>query len=577
MLYLYSKIGGVYFLLKMSNKKKKKEVTEKLNIIPLGGVGEIGKNMFVIQYQQDIVLLDAGLMFPEDEMLGVDIVIPDITYLVENKDKIKAIILSHGHEDHIGSLPFILPKINVPIYGTRLTLGLLKIKLEEAGLLGQASLNEIKAGDDLSVGAFDLNFFTTNHSIPDSVGIILKTPVGNIVYTSDYKFDHTPVDGKIVDFNALAEIGREGVLVALMDSTNAERTGYTHSETEVGENLNKIFLAAEGRIIIVTFASNVHRIQQIINAAASAGRKVVVDGWSMVNVVAIAQELGYLDIPPATLIDLEELKRHPQNQVVILTTGTQGEPMSALARLANANHRKLEINQGDTVVIAATPIPGNEKLVSRTINNLYKRGAQVHYEAIAGVHVSGHGGQEDIKLMLNLLRPQYLIPVHGEYRHLIHHGKLGEKMGIKKENIFIVENGTAMEFAPAQGRIAAPVPCGVVYVDGLGVGDVGSVVLRDRQVLSRDGIFIIFMTIDTKQMRILSGPDIVSRGFVYIKESEELLEEARGNVTLVLEKLLEKKIADWPTIKTNIKESVGKFLWEKTGRRPMILPVIMEI
>ncbi len=561
----------------MRNKKKKKELAEKLHIIPLGGVGEIGKNMFIIQYQQDIILLDAGLMFPEDEMLGVDMVIPDITYLVENKEKIKAIVLSHGHEDHIGSLPFILPKINAPIYGTRLTLGLLKIKLDEAGLLNQVSLNEIQAGDQLSVGVFDLNFFATNHSIPDSVGIIINTPIGNVVYTSDYKFDHTPVQGKVSDFYALAKIGREGVLVALMDSTNAERPGFTHSETEVGESLSNIFHSAEGRIMIVTFASNVHRIQQIINAAASAGRKVVVDGWSMVNVVAISQELGYLNIPPSTLINLEELKKYPKNQVVILTTGTQGEPMSALARLANASHRKLEISHGDTVVIAATPIPGNEKLVSKTINNLYKRGAQVHYEAIAGVHVSGHGSQEDIKLMLNLLRPQYLIPVHGEYRHLVHHGKLGEKMGIKKENIFIVENGTVMEFTPTQGRIASPVQSGVVFVDGLGVGDVGSVVLRDRQVLSHDGIFIVFMTIDTKEMRILAGPDIISRGFVYIKESEELLEEARENAARVLKELMEKKIADWPTIKTSVKESIGKLLWEKTGRRPMILPVIMEI
>ncbi len=562
----------------MQTKEPKESSLDKILIIPLGGVGEIGKNMFVIHYGQEIIVLDAGLMFPEDEMLGVDMVIPDITYLLEHKNKIKAIFLSHGHEDHIGALPYILPKLNVPVYGTRLTLGLLKIKLEESGLLHDTILKEIKAGEEVQIGSsFKINFFVTNHSIPDSVGIVLKTPAGIIVYTSDFKFDHTPVHGEITDFHTLAELGREGVLVALSDSTNAERPGYTHSEKEVGEKLKEIFLSAEGRIIIVTFASNVHRIQQIVNAASFSGRKLAVDGWSMVNVVEIAQKLGYLHIPPNTLIDVDEVKKFPQNRVVILTTGTQGEPMSALARLANANHRKLEIIPNDTVVIAASPIPGNEKLVSRTIDNLFRRGAEVIYENISGIHVSGHGSQEELKLMLNLLRPKYLIPVHGEYRHLIHHAQLAEKLGVKKENIFIVENGSMLEFSASQGRVLSSVSAGGIFVDGLGVGDVGSIVLRDRQLLSKEGIFIVVMTIDNKEKRIVAGPDIVSRGFVYVKESEQLMEEAKENVTKVLESLMLKKVSDWPTIKNSIRDSMGKFLWEKTGRKPMILPVIMEI
>jgi ribonuclease J len=561
----------------LRHKKKQNKNQEKLYLIPLGGVGEIGKNMFVVDYKDEIIILDAGLMFPEDEMLGVDMVIPDITYLQENRDKIKAIFLTHGHEDHIGALPYILPQINVPIYGTKLTLGLLKIKLEEFGLLPQAKFFEIKPGMEIQIGSLTVSFFTTNHSIPDSVGVALKTPLGNLIYTSDFKFDHTPVLGDITDFYRLAELGREGVLAVLSDSTNAERIGYTPSEKEVGKILNDIFKSTEGRIIIVTFASNVHRIQQIMYAAAFSGRKLAVDGWSMTNVVEISQELGYLDIPPATFIDLEEISNYPKEQIAILTTGTQGEPMSALARLANSNHRKMEIIPGDTVVIAANPIPGNEKLVARTIDNLFRRGANVIYEAITGVHVSGHGSQEELKLMLNLLRPQYLIPVHGEFRHLIHHAKLAERLGIKRENIFIVENGNVIEFTSEGARVITSVQAGGIFVDGLGVGDVGNIVLRDRHVLSKDGIFIIVMTIDGKAKTILSGPDIVSRGFVYVKESEELMEEAKENVSRILSTLMDKKISDWTTIKNNIKDSVSKLLWEKTGRRPMILPIIMEI
>jgi ribonuclease J len=572
----------VRFFLRFKIKRKRKKAdklkqVDKLQIIPLGGIGEIGKNIFVVNYNEEIIVLDAGLAFPEEEMLGVDIVIPDITYLLENKDKIKAILLSHGHEDHIGALPYILPKINVPIYGTRLTIGLLKVKLEEFGLHQSTVLSEISAGEEIKIGSFRIQSFATNHSIPDSVGFVLKTPAGNVVYTSDFKFDHTPVQGKGTDFHSLAEIGKEGVLVALADSTNAERPGYTCSESKVGETLKEIFLSAEGRIIIASFASNIYRIQQIVNATSFSGRKLAVDGRSMVNVVEIAQRLGYLHIPPFTLIDVEEVKSFSNNRVVVLTTGTQGEPMSALARLSSSTHRKLEIVPSDTVVIAANPIPGNEKLVSRTIDNLFRQGAKVIYEAVSGVHVSGHGSQEELKLMLSLLRPKYLIPVHGEYRHLIHHAELAEKMGIKKENILIVDNGTVMEFSSSQGRVLSSVQAGGIFVDGLGVGDVGNIVLRDRQVLSRDGIFIVVIAMDSKAKRIVSGPDVFSRGFVYVKESEELLEEARENVAKVLDGLRQKKISDWTTIKNSVRDSVSKFLWEKTGRRPMILPVIMEV
>ena len=561
----------------MQHKGKERHSRDKLLIIPLGGVGEIGKNMVVVQYGADIIVMDAGLMFPEEEMLGVDMVIPDISYLLEHKNKVRAIFLSHGHEDHIGGLPYILPHINVPIYGTKLTLGLLKIKLEEHDLLSSTDLHEIRAGDTVGKGSFNVSFFTTNHSVPDSVGIILRTPAGNVVYTSDFKFDHTPVQGMITDFNSLADIGREGVMVAISDSTNAERPGFTNSEMKVGEALNDIFKTAEERIIIVTFASNVHRIQQIINAAIFAGRKVAVDGRSMVNVVDIAHALGYLHFPEGTIVDLDEVRSYPKEKIVLLTTGSQGEPLSALTRLANANHRKMEIIPGDTVVIAATPIPGNEKLVARTINNLFRRGAKVIYEAISGVHVSGHGSQEELKLMLNLLRPRYLIPVHGEYRHLVHHAELAVKLGLKRENIFIVENGTVLEFSAAGGRIMNNIPANGIYVDGLGVGDVGSVVLRDRQILSQDGIFIVVIVIDNKERCVVAGPDIVSRGFVYVKESEELLGEAKENVARVLNDLKLKNISDWSTIKSSIKESMNRFLWEKTGRKPMILPVIMEI
>lgn len=561
----------------MRHKKNRKISRNKLRIVPLGGIGEIGKNMFVVHYGKEMIVLDVGLMFPEEEMLGVDMVIPDISYVLEHQDSVKAIILTHGHEDHIGALPYVLPKINAPIYGTRLTLGLVEIKLEEHGLLDDASFHEIQAGDELKIGSIGVSFFATNHSIPDSVGVALKTPVGNVVYTSDFKFDHTPVQGQVTDFYELAKLGKEGVLVALSDSTNAEVPGYTPSEQIIGESLNEIFGSREGRVISVTFASNVHRIQQIFDAASNSGRKLVVDGLSMIKVVDIAQRLGYLRLPPDLLINVDDVNDYPSHKVAILTTGTQGEPMSALTRLSNKSHRKLEILPGDTVVISATPVPGNEKLVSRTIDNLFRQGAEVIYEKISGIHVSGHGSQEELKLMLNLLRPTYLIPVHGEYRHLIHHARLAEAMGIPKKNAFLVENGTVMEFSAEEANVLSSVPSSGVFVDGLGVGDVGSVVLRDRQALSSDGIFIVVVTIDSKTNTIVSGPDIVSRGFVYVKESEKLFDEAKESMTHLMDEMMKKKVSDWSVMKNKIKDSMAKFLWNKTGRRPMILPIIMEI
>jgi ribonuclease J len=550
---------------------------EKLQIIPLGGIGEIGKNMFVIRFEDQILILDSGLAFPGDELLGIDVVIPDITYLLENKDKVMGIVLSHGHEDHIGALPYILPQLNVPVYGTRLTLGLVEVKLREHHLLEECTLNTITADDTLRLGSFKLEFFRTNHSIPDSVGIVIKTPVGTIVYTSDFKFDQTPVNGDPTDYYKLAKLGKKGVLVAFSDSTNAERPGYTFSEKEVGASIMEIFRTSNQRIILATFASNIHRIQQVIDAACYYKRKVAVVGRSMVNVVQIAQELGYLNVCEGTLVEIDEINNTPPNRAVILTTGSQGEPMSALTRISMSEHRKVHIVPGDTVIIAATPIPGNEKLVSRTIDNLFKRGANVIYERVSGIHVSGHASQEELKLMLNLLKPKYLIPVHGEYRHLIHHAKLAEKQGMKSKNIFVVENGQVMEFTQRDGRVVGNVTAGKVLIDGLGIGDVGNVVLRDRKILSQDGILIVVFGLDRENNRIVSGPEIYSRGFVYVKESEGLLDEARDRVSRLLEKNENGKKQEWSSIKNGVRDTLSRFIWEKTHRRPMILPIIMEM
>ena len=549
---------------------------QKLQIIPLGGLGEIGKNMTVIRVDDEILIVDAGLMFPDESMLGVDLVIPDITYLIENKDKIKAIVLTHGHEDHIGGLPYVLKRINVPVYGTRLTLGILEGRLKENGV-DSGNLHSVMQGDIINVGCFSVGFIRVNHSIPDAVALSIKTPVGMIVHTGDFKFDYTPVDGKMTDFRRLSDLGNKGVLVMLADSTNSEREGHTPSESTVGAAFDKAFHKARGRIIVATFSSNVQRIQQVIDTAVRYKRHVAVLGRSMVNVIGISLDLGYLTAPKGTIIDIDEIHRYRMEQVVIVTTGSQGEPMSALTRMSVSDHRKVGIVPGDTVIISATPIPGNEKLVSKTIDNLMKLGADVIYGRNQGIHVSGHGSREELKLMNNLVRPKFFVPVHGEYHHLIQHARLARELGMAKENIFISENGQILEFTRDKGQVAGKVQAGMIMVDGLGVGDVGNIVLRDRRQLSQDGILIIAFTMNRQTNRVVSGPDIVSRGFVYVRESEALMEEARARVQQALDRCEDENVKEWSAIKANVRDALGRYLFDKTRRRPMILPIIMEI
>ncbi|SHI69809.1 ribonuclease J [Propionispora hippei] len=551
------------------------KLPQKLQIIPLGGLGEIGKNMTVVRCGDDIVVIDSGLMFPEDDMLGIDLVIPDISYLLDNRDLVRAIVLTHGHEDHIGALPYVLKQLDVPVYGTRLTLGILENRLKENHLTN-AQLVAVTPGSQIQAGAFTVGFIRVSHSIADSVALFIKTPVGTIVHTGDFKLDQTPVDGKVTDFHRFAELGDQGVLVMLADSTNAERPGYTMSERSVGVTFDETFRTAKDRIIIATFSSNVHRVQQAVDMACKYKRKVAVLGRSMVNVVNIALELGYLNIPEGVLIDIDQINQYPASAIVILTTGSQGEPMSALTRMAMSDHRKVDIVPGDTVVISATPIPGNEKLVARTIDYLLRQGADVVYEATSGIHVSGHASQEELKLMHNLIRPKFFIPVHGEYRHLKKHAKLAQDMGMAKENIFVAENGQVLEFTKDRGMIAGKVTAGNILVDGLGVGDVGNIVLRDRKQLSQDGILIVVVTME-KQGGVAAGPDIVSRGFVYVRESEQLMEEAREKVKQALEKCQTNNITEWAAIKNNVRDALGKYLYDRTRRRPMILPIIMEV
>ncbi len=549
---------------------------QKLQIIPLGGLGEIGKNMTVVRVDDEILVLDSGLMFPEEDMLGVDLVIPDITYLIENKDKIRAIVLTHGHEDHIGALPYVLKHINVPVYGTRLTLGILEGRLKENGV-DSGNLHSVMQGDIINIGCFSVGFIRVNHSIPDAVALSIKTPVGMIVHTGDFKFDYTPVDGKMTDFRRLSDLGNKGVLVMLADSTNSEREGHTPSESTVGAAFDKAFHNARGRIIVATFSSNVQRIQQVIDTAVRYKRHVAVLGRSMVNVVNISLDLGYITAPEGTIVDIDEIHRYRMEQMVIVTTGSQGEPMSALTRMSMSDHRKVGIVPGDTVIISATPIPGNEKLVSKTIDNLMKLGADVIYGRNQGIHVSGHASREELKLMNNLVRPKFFIPVHGEYHHLVQHARLAQSLGMAKENIFIAENGSILEFTRDKGAITGKVQAGMVMVDGLGVGDVGNIVLRDRRQLSQDGILIVTFTMNRQTNRVVSGPDIVSRGFVYVRESEALMDEARARVQQALDRCEDEGVKEWSAIKANVRDALGRYLFDKTRRRPMILPIIMEI
>ncbi len=548
----------------------------RLQIIPLGGLGEIGKNMTAIRYDNTIVVIDCGLMFPEDEMLGIDVVIPDISYLLENRDLVEGIILTHGHEDHIGGLPYVLRDLNVPVYATRLTLGLVEGKLKENGV-NNVRVNVVKPRDSIKLGALKVEFMRVSHSIPDAVALAIHTPIGTIVHTGDFKLDQTPVDGHIIDFHKFAELGDHGVLVLMSDSTNVERPGFTMSERVVGRTFDDAFHDATGRVIVATFASNVHRLQQAINAAYKHERKVAVVGRSMINVVNIAADLGYLTLPEDTMIEIDDIAELPDNRVCILTTGSQGEPMSALTRMAMSDHRRVEIQPGDTVIISASPIPGNEKLVAKTIDHLFKQGANVIYEAVSGIHVSGHASQEELKLMLNLVRPKYFIPVHGEYRMLIKHAQLAEQLGVPRENTFVAENGSIMEFTKSDAAIAGKVTAGRILVDGLGVGDIGNIVLRDRKQLSQDGILIVVMTISKETGTVVAGPDIVTRGFVYVRESEILLDEAKERIRQALTKCGENKFTEWALIKAQVRDVLSKFFYEKTRRRPMILPIIMEI
>jgi ribonuclease J len=553
------------------------KIKQKLKVIPLGGLQEIGKNITVFEYGDDIIVVDCGLTFPEDDMLGIDLVIPDISYLAKNREKVRGIILTHGHEDHIGAVPYFLKEINVPVYGTRLTLGLLKYKLEEHGLLSMTEMVDVEPGGTFELGAFKVEFIRTNHSIADSVALALHTPVGIVVHTSDFKIDYTPIEGKATDLARLSDLGKKGVLLLMCDSTNAERPGYTMSERTVGETFEEIFMDAKSRIIVASFASNVHRIQQVIDAACKFNRKVTVVGRSMVNVVNVAMELGYLNVPEGIMIDVDLIDKYPPDRMVIITTGSQGEPMSALSRMAVNEHKKVEIEPGDLIIISASPIPGNEKSIFRVINELFKKGADVIYESLADVHVSGHACQEELKLIHNLVKPRFFMPVHGEYRHLKQHANLASKMGMPSENIFVMEIGKVLELSSDSAKINGNVSSGRILVDGLGVGDVGSIVLRDRKLLSQDGLIVVVITTEKESGQIVAGPDIITRGFVYVRESEDLIEEARDIIKKTLAKLEGKKGNDWSAKKGIIKDDLREYLYEKTKRKPMILPIIMEI
>lgn len=549
---------------------------EKLQIIPLGGLGEIGKNMTVIQYGEDIIVIDAGLAFPDDDMFGIDLVIPDMSYLIENKEKVRGVVITHGHEDHIGSLAYLLNEVNVPVYATKLVCGLIEGKLKE-NHISNYSLHEVHHGDEVQIGCMKVGFIHTNHSIPDASALYFRTPVGTVVHTGDFKMDWTPVDGLPLDIHKFADLGRRGVLLLMSDSTNAERPGFTQSETTVSVAFKKAFAEAKGRIILATFASNISRIQQAINTAVLFKRKVTVLGRSMVNNVQIAIELGYLEVPEGVLIEPDELNRYPADQVLILTTGSQGEPMAGLSRMASNNHRNVSIMPGDTVIISATPIPGNETGVGRTIDNLMKLGATVVAGRDKMMHVSGHASQEELKIMLSLIKPKYFIPVHGEYRMLRKHGDLAVQMGVAKDHVLIGDNGQIFEFSSRSGHKTGHVNAGRVFVDGLGVGDVGNIVIRDRQQLAMEGVVIVVMTLAKGMSHALAGPDIVSRGFVYVRDSEELMREAHEKVAAVLERCEAGNIREWAVIKSQVRDTLSRYLYEKTRRRPMILPIIMEV
>ena len=569
---------------KRKRMPRKKDATPKfefkkdnLKIIPLGGLDEIGKNITVFEYGNDIVLVDCGLEFPEDDMLGVDLVIPDVTYLEKNKDKIRGLVVTHGHEDHIGAIPYILQKVNMPIYATRLTIGLIKNKLEEHKLLSSTKLNVVEQGQTINFGNIKVEFIRSSHSIPDSVMLAIHTPVGTILHTGDFKVDFTPIDDKIMDLGRIAELGNKGILALMSDSTNSERKGYTMSERTIGEVFDRLFQNNKKRIVVATFASNVHRVQQIVNSAKEYGRKIAVCGRSMINMIETAREIGYIDAPENMFIDIDMIKNYTDDQLVIITTGSQGETMSALTRMAAGEHKKVSITPNDMVIISATPIPGNEKLVSNVINDLMQIGAEVIYSALENVHVSGHACQEEQRLIISLAKPKYFIPVHGEYRQLMAHAETAKEMGVPTENIFILENGKTLELNKKQAKITTSVPSGKILVDGLGVGDVGNIVLRDRQHLSQDGLIVIVMTMDGSTGEIVSGPDVVSRGFVYVRESETLMDDVKKVINQEVKNFEEEGIRDWSTIKSTLKDDLRDYIFQRTKRNPMILPIIMEV
>ena len=549
---------------------------EKVKIIPLGGLGEIGKNITVFECDDEIIVVDCGIAFPDEEMYGVDLIIPDISYLKNNVKKIKGIFLTHGHEDHIGSLPYVLKEVNVPIYGTKLTIGIVKTKLEEHNLLSEVKLHNVEAGDVIKFDKFKVEFIRNTHSIADSCSLAIFTPVGTILHTGDFKIDYTPIDGETMDLQRISNLGKEGVTLLMADSTNVERKGHSLSEKSIGHTLDRIISKAKGRVIVATFASNIHRMQQIVDASIKNKRKVVFNGRSMENISKVAMELGYLHIPENSVLSIDDLKDYDNSKITLITTGSQGEPMASLARIAFSNHRKIAIEHEDTFIISASPIPGNDKLISRVINELFRKGADVIYEDLADVHVSGHAYQEELKLIHTLVNPKYFMPVHGEYRHLKHHGDLAENLVMDKNNIFILETGNVLELTKNGCKKEGKVRTGAVFVDGLGVGDVGNIVLRDRRHLAQDGMLTIVVAIERETLSIVSGPDVITRGFVYVKESEELINKVKEISVIEVEKCLEIGVIEWYVLKSNVKKAVENYIYEKTKRRPTIIPIIME-